>query len=53
MERPLLLGGFMATGKSTVGRLIAEQCGRAYVDIDGEIEQRAGKTVRELFDVQL
>ncbi len=39
----------MATGKSTVGRSIAEQCGRAYVDIDTEIERSAGRTVAELF----
>jgi len=39
----------MATGKSTVGRLIADQCGRAYVDIDTEIERSTGRTVAELF----
>ncbi|HEX4337914.1 MAG TPA: 3-dehydroquinate synthase [Polyangiaceae bacterium] len=49
MERPLLLGGFMATGKSTVGKLVAERCGRAYVDLDGEIERSTGKTVAALF----
>lgn len=39
----------MATGKSTVGRLIADRCGRAYVDIDTEIERSTGRTIAELF----
>ncbi len=39
----------MATGKSTVGRSIAEQCGRSYVDIDTEIERSTGRSVAELF----
>ncbi len=39
----------MATGKSTVGRLLAEQCRRPYVDLDTEIERRAGQPISDLF----
>jgi shikimate kinase / 3-dehydroquinate synthase len=49
MRRPLFLSGFMATGKSTVGRLLAERAGTAFVDLDQSIEQRTGRTVGELF----
>src|SRR5262249_27010105 len=38
-----------ATGKSTVGRLLADQCGRPYVDLDAEIERTAGRSVAALF----
>lgn len=49
MRRPLLLTGFMATGKTTVARRLAELTGRTWVDFDGRIEERAGKSVAELF----
>src|SRR5262245_52839309 len=49
MQRPLLLSGFMATGKSTVGRLVAEWCGRPFVDLDAEIERASGQSVADLF----
>jgi shikimate kinase/3-dehydroquinate synthase len=49
MLRPLLIGGFMGTGKSTVGRLVATRLGRPHVDLDAQVENAAGKTVREIF----
>jgi len=49
MRRPLFLTGFMATGKSTVGRLVAEHAGVPFVDLDDLVEARAGRTVRQLF----
>jgi len=42
MRRPLLLSGFMATGKSTVARLVAERTGRPCVDLDARLEARFG-----------
>lgn len=39
----------MATGKSTVGRLIAQRAGCAFVDLDERIEARAGLKISELF----
>jgi shikimate kinase len=45
----VVLVGFMASGKSTVGRLLAERLGWAFVDFDEEIEQRTGRSVGQIF----
>lgn len=50
MTRPLLLSGFMATGKSTVGRRVAELEGVPFEDLDARIEQRAGASISEIFE---
>lgn len=49
MQRPLLLNGFMATGKSTVGRKVAELSGASFVDLDNEIEARTQMSVAAIF----
>ncbi|HSC88444.1 MAG TPA: 3-dehydroquinate synthase [Polyangiaceae bacterium] len=49
MVRPLLLNGFMATGKSTVGRLVAERLSAQFVDLDALIERVAGTSIASLF----
>jgi shikimate kinase/3-dehydroquinate synthase len=49
MQRPLFLTGFMATGKSSVGRRVAERAGAAFVDLDEVVEARSGCSVRQLF----
>jgi len=46
---PVFLIGFMGAGKTTVGRTLARMSGREFMDLDDVIEQRAGKTVREVF----
>lgn len=48
-KRNIVLVGFMGTGKTTVGRLLAEQTGMPLVDMDTLIEERAGKTINEIF----
>lgn len=49
-RRPiLLLNGFMGTGKSTVGRIVAQRAGVAFVDLDEVIEAQAGKSIEALF----
>ena len=45
----IALIGFMATGKSTVGRFIAEQLDFHFMDTDELIETRAGKSVPSIF----
>jgi shikimate kinase / 3-dehydroquinate synthase len=50
MHRPLLLSGFMATGKTTVGQRVAALAGCAFVDLDLRIEAQAGKSVRRIFE---
>jgi 3-dehydroquinate synthase len=47
--RNLVLTGFMGTGKSTVGRRVAERLGRPFVEMDAEIARRAGKSIPEIF----
>lgn len=47
--RNLVLTGFMGTGKSRVGRILAENLKMPFVDMDRTIEQRQGKTIAEIF----
>ena len=46
----LSLIGFMGSGKSTVGKKLAERLGRPFVDTDEEVEKMLGMPVREVFD---
>lgn len=43
------LVGFMGTGKSTVGNLLASMLGLRLIDTDALIEQRAGKRIADIF----
>ncbi len=45
----IILTGFMGSGKSSVGREVARRLNRPFVDMDGEIERRAGKAISRLF----
>ena len=45
----LFLVGFMAAGKTTVGRLCAARLGSPFVDLDERIAAAAGASVQELF----
>ncbi|MGH9381083.1 MAG: shikimate kinase [Thermoanaerobaculia bacterium] len=45
----IYLIGFMASGKTTVGRLLADDLERPFRDLDAEIERRTGKSVPEIF----
>ncbi|HWN97370.1 MAG TPA: shikimate kinase [Methylomirabilota bacterium] len=47
--RNIALCGFMGTGKSSVGRLVAEQLRFAFLDTDTVIEARAGKKIAQIF----
>jgi len=46
---PLFLVGFMASGKSTVGRLVAARLGWEFRDLDRVIADAAGRTIPEIF----
>ena len=50
--RNIALCGFMGTGKSAVGRIVAEQLHFDYLDTDTVIEARAGKSISQLFEEQ-
>jgi shikimate kinase len=45
----LYLVGFMASGKTTIGRALAEQIGWPFADMDLEIEAREGKGIPQIF----
>jgi shikimate kinase len=45
----LALVGFMGTGKSSIGRLAAEQLRFDFIDTDEWIESQTGKTISEIF----
>lgn len=49
MIRRVVLLGFMAAGKTTVGRVLAERLGWDFVDLDAHIVLRTGKSVEAIF----
>jgi len=50
--RHVVLVGLMASGKSTVGRLLARRLGRPFVDNDDALEARSGRTARAIADAE-
>lgn len=49
-QHGLALVGVRGTGKSTVGRIIARGLCLPFVDADAELEARAGKSIRAIFE---
>jgi shikimate kinase len=49
LPRCIVLTGFMGSGKSTVGPLLAQRLGWSFVDVDDVIEAEAGTTIAEIF----
>jgi shikimate kinase len=47
--RPIVLIGFMAAGKTTVGRQLAIDLGRPFIDLDQLIIEKCGMSIPTLF----
>jgi shikimate kinase len=48
----LFLVGPMGVGKTTIGRLLAKRLNKTFIDLDEEIEHRAGASIPWIFDVE-
>jgi len=49
LARSVVLVGLMGSGKTVIGRKLAQSLGVPFVDADAEIEAAAGLTVNEIF----
>ncbi|MDI3520670.1 MAG: shikimate kinase, partial [Anaerophaga sp.] len=49
MAEPIYLTGFMGSGKTTFGRMLADALNRDFLDLDHLIEKQEGASVSELF----
>ncbi len=49
MTERIFLVGMMGSGKTTVGRALAERLGYPYLDSDEQVEAQTGQTVAEIF----
>lgn len=50
MKGPVAIVGYMGSGKSSVGRLLARKLRWEFVDLDREIERRERRTIPEIFE---
>ena len=48
-KRSIVLTGMPGSGKTTLGKILAERLGRQFTDTDGEIIKRAGMSIAEIF----
>src|SRR3989304_3710692 len=45
----IILIGFRGTGKTTIGKMLAQRLGKEFVDADEYLEQKEGKSVKDIF----
>ena len=48
-DRPIFILGFMGSGKTTVGRLVADRLGWNFLDLDDLVVQREGRSIEQIF----
>ena len=49
-DRSIFLLGFMCSGKTTIGKLVAEKLHWDFVDLDEEIIKRDGRHIKDIFE---
>jgi shikimate kinase len=49
-SRNIIITGFMGTGKTTVGMLVAKRLNRTFIDTDELIESETGKSISDIFE---
>jgi shikimate kinase len=50
--RPIFLIGYMGSGKTTVGKRVANKLNLTFIDLDNLIETEVGKTISDIFNTQ-
>jgi len=48
-DRTIVLVGLMGSGKTTIGRSLADRIGRVFVDSDDEVKRHTGTSIGEMF----
>ncbi|MFK7050651.1 MULTISPECIES: shikimate kinase [Flavobacterium] len=48
----IVLVGYMGSGKSSVGRVLARKLALEFIDLDDFIVQKEGKSIKEIFDTE-
>lgn len=48
--KKIVLIGFMGSGKSTIGKALADKMGMGWLDLDTYIEEKTQQTIRQIFD---
>lgn len=51
-EKNIVLVGFMGTGKSTVGKLLADRLQRTFYDMDDVIVEKEGMSIEKIFSTK-
>ena len=52
IEGAIFLTGFMGTGKTRIGRVLATRMRRTFLDTDRLVEESAGQTISEIFTAE-
>lgn len=51
-EKTIIFIGMMGAGKTTIGKALARELGREFIDLDHEIVRRCGVAIPTIFDIE-